>query len=152
MCFFWFPCTCISPVCGTFKHRGLGPYMATLRIMKAYMIRRRAVLAATNNWSSQYKAPQPLFMSPSLSEGSQCELYKVDGPIQGTKEDKAELAAVPQTHNQNRNQAKGEKGGGGGWGGGGIKSKRDRERINSSAEYICCKLIKSESMQSVCCV
>lgn len=28
------------------------------------------------------------------------------GPIQETKEDKAALAAVPQTHNQNRNEAK----------------------------------------------
>lgn len=30
------------------------------------------------------------------------------GPIQGTKEDKAELSAVPWTHNQNRNEAKGK--------------------------------------------
>ena len=51
-------------------------------------------------------------MSLSLSGGPQCELYKVAGPIQGTKEDKAELTAVPQTHNQNRNEAKGERGGG----------------------------------------
>lgn len=31
------------------------------------------------------------------------------GPIQGTKEDKAELAEAPQTHNQNRNEAEGER-------------------------------------------
>lgn len=65
------------------------------------------------------------------------------GPIQGTKEDKAELAAVPQTHNQNRNEAKGK-----GKGGRGIKSKRESVMLNSAAEYICCKLIKSESMQT----
>lgn len=65
--------------------------------------------ARTNNWSSQYKAPQPLFMSLSLSAGPRCELYKVAGPIQGTKEDKAELAEAPQTHNQNRNEAEGER-------------------------------------------
>lgn len=32
------------------------------------------------------------------------------GPIQWPKEDKAELAAAPQTHNQNRNEAKGGEG------------------------------------------
>lgn len=81
-------------------------------------------------------------MSLSLSGGPQCELYKVVGPIQGTKEDKAELTAVPRTHNQNRNEAQGNGRGG----------KRDRERkthtqidVNSSAEYICLKLIKSGS-------
>lgn len=48
-------------------------------------------------------------MSLSLSGGTQCELYKVAGPIHGTKEDKAELTAAPQTHNQNRNEAEGER-------------------------------------------
>lgn len=59
-------------------------------------------------------------MSLSLSGGPQCELYKVAGPIQGTKEDKAELTAVPQTHNQNRNEAKGKREG---------RVLRARERI-----------------------
>lgn len=77
--------------------------MVILGIMKAYMIRRVAVRAGTNNRSSQYKAPQPLFMSLLLSGGPRCELYKVARPIQETKEDKAVHAAVPQTRNQNRN-------------------------------------------------
>lgn len=47
-------------------------------------------------------------MSLSLSGRPQCERYKVAGPIQATKEDKAELSAVPWTHNQNRNEAKGK--------------------------------------------
>lgn len=51
-------------------------------------------------------------MSLSLSGGPQCELYKVAMPIQGTTEDKAQLAMVPQTHNQKRNEAKGKKEGG----------------------------------------
>lgn len=47
-------------------------------------------------------------MSLSLSEGPQCKHYKVAEPIQGTKEDKAKPAAVPQVHNQNRNEANGK--------------------------------------------
>lgn len=35
------------------------------------------------------------------------------GPIQGTKQDKAEFAAAPQTHYQNRYEAKRKKGRGG---------------------------------------
>lgn len=45
-----------------------------------------------NNWCSQYKASQTLFMSLSLSGRPQRELCKVAASIQGTKEDKAELA------------------------------------------------------------
>lgn len=51
-------------------------------------------------------------MSLSLSGGPQCKHYKVAGPIQETKEDKAQPAAVPQTHNQKRNEANGKGRGG----------------------------------------
>lgn len=56
-----------------------------------------------NNWCSQYKASQTLFMSLSLSGRPQRELCKVAASIQGTKEDKAELALGATTHRQNRN-------------------------------------------------
>lgn len=114
----------------------------------------RSTQETANNWCSQYKASQTLFMSLPLSGRPRRELCKVAATIQGTTEDKAELAQAPRlTAKIEIKKKRVREGGVGGVGGATGATEAEQGRKDAKqARGLCKDLLRNEWSEENPCI